>query len=193
VSELVEGPSVNGDRSTLKSKTSNNFDPKGLLGLRDQPISRRDLRDRRGERDPCRIPGSGPPVVRVLLDGTGLIAPITSILEPADARADQFVSAYHQRREEETGNDQVKRHMRGPGRVLRSRLPDLVLHEVWAYLLTHHAISSLITRAEAAADVDPDRVGFVRALNIRRRTAIFGAPHIRAPHLPGQAMRTLTL
>jgi len=83
--------------------------------------------------------------------------------------------------------------MRGSDRVLRSRLPDLVRQELWAYLLTHHAISSLITRAAVAADTDPDRVGFARALNICRRTAIFGTPHIRAPHLLGQAMQTLTL
>ena len=37
----------------------------------------------------------------------------------------------------ETANDQLKTHLRGPGRVLRSRLPDLVVQEIWAYLIVH--------------------------------------------------------
>jgi hypothetical protein len=60
-------------------------------------------------------------------DGTGeLIVLLTTILDPADARADELAAAYHQRWEQETGHDQLKTHLRGPGKVLRSRLPDLV-------------------------------------------------------------------
>ena len=33
-------------------------------------------------------------------------------------------------RQQETANDQLKTHLRGPGRVLRSRLPDLVHQEI---------------------------------------------------------------
>jgi hypothetical protein len=104
-------------------------------------------------------------------DSDELICLITSITDPAAARADELASAYHQRWEEETGNDQLKTHLRGPGRVLRSRLPDLVHQEIWAYLLTHHALAALISRAATAADIDPDRVSFARALNIVRRSS----------------------
>ena len=68
-------------------------------------------------------------------------------------------------------NDQLKTHLRGPGRVLRSRLPDLVHQEIWAYLIVHHAISALIAKASAAADLDPDRISFAKALRLIRRTA----------------------
>jgi len=71
----------------------------------------------------------------------------------------------------ETGNDQLKTHLRGPGRVLRSRLPDLVHQEIWAYLIVHHAISALTAKASAAADLDPDRISFTKALRLIRRTA----------------------
>ena len=37
----------------------------------------------------------------------------TTILDPADARADELAAAYHQRWEEETANDQLKTHLRG--------------------------------------------------------------------------------
>jgi hypothetical protein len=105
-------------------------------------------------------------------NGTGeLIVLLTTILNPAAARADELAAAYHQRWGEETGNDQLKTHLRGPGRVLRSRLPELVHQEIWAWLLVHHALSALITQAAQAADLDPDRISFTRALRITRRTA----------------------
>jgi hypothetical protein len=105
-------------------------------------------------------------------NGTGeLIVLLTNILDPAAARADELAAAYHQRWEEETGNDQLKTHLRGPGRILRSRLPELVHQEIWAFLLVHHALSALITQAAQAADLDPDRISFTRALRIARRTA----------------------
>jgi Insertion element 4 transposase N-terminal len=108
-------------------------------------------------------------------NGTGeLIVLLTSIIDPAvdnGARADELAAAYHQRWEEETANDQLKTHLRGPGRVLRSRLPDLVYQEIWAYLIVHHAISELTARASAAADLDPDSISFAKALRLIRRTA----------------------
>ena len=55
--------------------------------------------------------------------------------------------------------------------MLRSRLPDLVHQEIWAYLIVHHAISALTARASAAADLDPDRISFAQALRLIRRTA----------------------
>jgi hypothetical protein len=104
--------------------------------------------------------------------GTGeLIVVLTTILDPVNARADELASAYHQRWEEETGNDQLKTHLRGPGKILRSKLPELVHQEIWAWLLVHYALSDLITRAAEAADLDPDRVSFTRVLRIARRTA----------------------
>ncbi len=55
--------------------------------------------------------------------------------------------------------------------MLRSKLPDLVHQEIWAYLIVHHAISALIARASAAADIDPDRISFTKALRLIRRSA----------------------
>ncbi|MGH3539924.1 MAG: IS4 family transposase [Pseudonocardiaceae bacterium] len=105
-------------------------------------------------------------------NGTGeLIVLLTSILDPGQARADELAAGYHQRWEEETANDQLKTHLRGPGKVLRSRLPDLVHQEIWAYLIVHHAISALVAQASAAADLDPDSISFAKALRLIRRTA----------------------
>lgn len=105
-------------------------------------------------------------------NGTGeLIALITTIIDPGDARADELAGAYHDRWEEETANDQLKTHLRGPGRVLRSKLPDLAYQEIWAWLTVHYATAVLIARAAEAADIDPDRISFTRTLRLVRRTA----------------------
>ncbi len=105
-------------------------------------------------------------------NGSGeLIVLLSTILDPAAARADELAAGYHQRWEEETANDQLKTHLRGPGQILRSRLPELVHQEIWAWLLVQHALTALITQAAEAADLDPDRVSFTRVLRIARRTA----------------------
>jgi Insertion element 4 transposase N-terminal len=105
-------------------------------------------------------------------NGTGeLIVLLTTIVDPAAARADELAAAYHDRWEQETANDQLKTHLRGPGRVLRSRLPELVRQEIWAWLSVHYALAVLITRAAEAADIDPDRISFTRTLRLVRRTA----------------------
>jgi hypothetical protein len=100
-----------------------------------------------------------------------LIVLLSNILDPAQARADELAAAYHERWEEETGNDQLKTHLRGPGKILRSKLPELVHQEIWAWLLVHHALITLVTQAAEAAALDPDRVSFTRVLRITRRTA----------------------
>jgi hypothetical protein len=100
-----------------------------------------------------------------------VIVLLSTITDPADASAEELADVYHQRWEQETAHDQLKTHLRGPGRVLRSRLPDLVHQEIWAWLIVHHAICAVITRAAVAADVDPDRVSFVKTVRLVRRSA----------------------
>ena len=120
-------------------------------------------------------------------DGTGtgeLIVALTTITDPAAARADELAAASHQRWEEETGNDQLTTHPRGPGKVSRSRSPELVHQEIWAWLPLHHAISALITHAAQAADLDPDRVSFTRVPRITRHT---GPPTIHIHTLAPRA------
>ena len=103
-------------------------------------------------------------------DGKGeLIALITTITDLRAAPAPLLAEAYHERWEHETGNDQLKTHLRGPGKVLRSKSPDMIRQEIYGYLLTHHAISALICQAATEADIDPDRVKFTRTVRIIRR------------------------
>jgi hypothetical protein len=98
-----------------------------------------------------------------------LIALVTTILDLRQAPAPALAAAYHERWEHETGNAQLKTYLRGPGKILRSKSPDMVRQEIWGYLLTHYAISALICTAATAAGIDPDRVKFKRAVRIIRR------------------------
>ncbi len=98
-----------------------------------------------------------------------LFALITNIVDPWEAPAIPLAGVYQQRWEHKTGNSQLKTHLRGPGKVLRSRLPELVYQEIWGYLLAHFALSALICAAATAAGIDPDGVRFTRTLRTARR------------------------
>jgi hypothetical protein len=115
---------------------------------------------------------------------------ITTILDPAEATAEQLAHCYHERWEAETGFDQLKTHLRGPGKILRSRTPDLVRQEIWAYLLTHWALATLICTAATAAGIDPDRVKFLATLRIVRRSVTDRAAF---PPEPQEALWTHTV
>lgn len=65
-----------------------------------------------------------------------LIALITTIPDFPDAPAGVLAAAYHERWEHETGNQQLKTYLRGPGKILRSESPGMVKQEIWGYLLT---------------------------------------------------------
>jgi hypothetical protein len=103
-------------------------------------------------------------------NGSGeLVCLATTILDPAEATAAELAWTYHQRWEIESAFDEIKTHQRGPARVLRSKSPDMVRQEIWAMLLTHYAIRTLMCRAADEADVDPDHLSFVRAFRATRR------------------------
>ena len=94
----------------------------------------------------------------------------TTITDPADASAVDLAVAYAQRWEIEAVFDELKVHQRGARTVLRSKSPELVLQEVWGHLCCHYAIRTLMWEAADHAHVDPDRVSFVAALRIARRS-----------------------
>lgn len=97
---------------------------------------------------------------------------ITSVLDQADTPAVELAAAYHERWEYENLIDELKTHQRGSARVLRSRSPNMVLQEIWAFLLTHYGIRALMCRAGDEADVDPDRLSFMRSLRVIRRQVV---------------------
>jgi len=95
---------------------------------------------------------------------------ITTIVDHRQASAHDLAAAYTQRWEIESVLDELKTHQRGPRAVLRSQSPDLVLQEIWGHMCCHYAIRALMFDTAVAAGRDPDRVSFVAALRVSRRS-----------------------
>jgi hypothetical protein len=95
---------------------------------------------------------------------------ITTILDPEAAPAEELAAVYAQRWEFESALDELKTHQRGPRVVLRSKMPDGVIQELWGYLCVHYAIRWLMHTVAIDVDADPDRLSFTRTLRVARRT-----------------------
>lgn len=96
---------------------------------------------------------------------------ITTITDWQDALAPDLAAAYHQRWEFEIALDEIETHQIAHSRVLRSKSPEMVRQEIWGILLAHYAIRTLMVEAAHDADIDPDRLSFIRSLRVIRREA----------------------
>jgi hypothetical protein len=95
---------------------------------------------------------------------------MTTITDPDAAPASELAGLYTERWEIETAFAELKTHQRSPGLVLRSKMPDGVIQEVYGYLCVHYAIRWLMHSAATDYGHDPDRLSFTRSLRAARRT-----------------------
>jgi hypothetical protein len=93
---------------------------------------------------------------------------ITTLLNPRHAPAHEVACAYHERWEIEIVIDEIDTHQRLAARTLRSRTPVGVIQELYGLLLAHYAVRVLMHEAACQADLDPDRLSFVHALEVIR-------------------------
>ena len=93
---------------------------------------------------------------------------VTTLLDHEQAPARQLAELYHQRWEIELGYGELKTRLRGPEVVLRSRSPQLIRQEVFAFLVVYQALCCLRLRAAQAARTDPDRISFTVTLRLAR-------------------------
>lgn len=91
---------------------------------------------------------------------------VTSLLDPALAPALEIACAYHERWEIELVIDEIDTHQRLVGRPLRSLLPVGVIQELYGLLIAHYALRFLMHQAALEANVDPDRLSFVHAIEV---------------------------
>ena len=111
---------------------------------------------------------------------------VTTVLDAARAPAAELAALYHERWEMETAFDELKTHLRGAQRVLRSKTPELVEQEAWGFLLAHFAIRALMHEAALGAlprARDPDTLSLTHTLQVTRRTL----PHVAAIPPSGRA------
>ena len=92
---------------------------------------------------------------------------LTTLLDPALDPATTLIELYHVRWEEELAFDELKTHqMQRP--VLRSQTPAGVVQEMYALLIDHFVIRTLMAEAAQQAQVPPVRMSFVATLKILR-------------------------
>jgi hypothetical protein len=94
---------------------------------------------------------------------------ITTVLDPEDITAAEIAAAYHERWEYEIALKEIETQMLEPGSGLRSKTPELVRQELWGLLLAHYSIRAIMTEAAGSAGTDPDRLSFIRSINVVRR------------------------
>ena len=98
---------------------------------------------------------------------------ITTLLDPAQAPAEELAHLYTERWTEESSFDELKTHLRGSGRVLRSPLPDLVEQEWYGFLLAYYVVRVTIVEAARREGVAPRTLSFVRAVRVIKRRLAF--------------------
>jgi hypothetical protein len=109
---------------------------------------------------------------------------VTTIMDPKKAPAKELAALYPERWEIETAFDELKTHLRGRQTLLRSKTPDLVRQELYGLMMAHFAVRGLMHEAALEGEVDPDRLSFIHAVRVIRRTL----PHFAAlpPQKPSQ-------
>jgi hypothetical protein len=90
----------------------------------------------------------------------------TTLLDPDLYPAHDLCVLYHQRWEIELAIDEIKDHQRLSSQPLRSKLPVLVLQELYALLLAHYAVCALRLQAAETKGLDPDRVSFTESIRV---------------------------
>ena len=104
---------------------------------------------------------------------------LTTLLDPDAFPARQVAACYAERWQVETAFLHLKKTVRGTGRTLRGRSPELARQEAWALLLVHNMTAALAARAAHAAGTSLAAVSFTAVLALVRDHITAGAccPH----------------
>ena len=74
----------------------------------------------------------------------------------------------HQHRSAISARHGSLRQLRGAGFILRSRAPELVCQELFAFLTVYQALCALEAEAARQAGIDPDRISFTVTVRVAR-------------------------
>lgn len=92
----------------------------------------------------------------------------TTLLDHLRALAAELAVLYAQRWESEIVYSKFKTRMRGADMVLRSRSPEGVDQEIYAFLVLYQVLCKIQIAAAVRGDIDPDRISFTIALSAAR-------------------------
>jgi len=127
----------------------------------------------------------------VFEDGTEgeLVRLVSTILDAKEAPAEELCHVFIRRWESETGFDELKTHLRGPDRVLRSQLPELVEQELYGFLLAYAVVRLTMAESARLERCPPRELSFVHAVRVIRRRISFppGGEGDLPEDIPGNA------
>lgn len=94
---------------------------------------------------------------------------VTNWLDHEQAPALELAALYHRRWKVETVLDEVKTHLMDGRLTLRSKTPELVLQEFYAWLITHAAIRRMMFEAAGRTAQAPEDLSYVHAVRVIKR------------------------
>jgi len=103
-----------------------------------------------------RIPGAGEQVYRL----------VTTLLDPFVSPAREMAVLYHERWHVELVIDETRTHLRLSARTLRSLTPEGVIQEIYACLIAHSVIRTLMQIAAEPSQTSPTRISFTATIRI---------------------------
>jgi hypothetical protein len=100
---------------------------------------------------------------------------LTTVLDVELAPAKALIECSHERWEVEEAIDETRNQQRISQQRLRSRQPTLVVQEVFALLLAHHAVRRLMVQAAQTQHLDPDRISFTASIQVLGEAIVHSA------------------
>jgi hypothetical protein len=104
----------------------------------------------------ARIPGAGKQTYRL----------VTTLLDPFLYPARELAVLYHERWHVEVVIDESRTHLRLAARTLRSLTPEGVVQEIYALLLAHTVIRTLMLKAAEQAHIAPTQISFTETIRV---------------------------
>jgi hypothetical protein len=104
----------------------------------------------------ARIPGAGEQTYRL----------VTTLLDPFLYPSKEVAVLYHQRWHVEGVIDETRTHLRLSARTLRSLNPQGVVQEIYALVLAHTVIRTLMLEAAEQAQIAPNQISFTEAIRV---------------------------
>jgi hypothetical protein len=103
-----------------------------------------------------RIPGAGEQVYRL----------VTTLLDPFLYPGKELAVLYHERWQVEVVIDETRTHLRLSARTLRSLTPEGVVQEIYALLVAHVAVRTLMLQAASQAQILPTQISFTETIRV---------------------------
>jgi hypothetical protein len=112
-------------------------------------------------------------------NGDKIYRTITNMLDYKSSPAKELAALYHERREIRSFFEELKIGLKGSSAIIRSKVPDLVLQDIWGLIIIHFTERQLMAEAAWECGKVPDKSNPISAVHVIRSKL----PHVTSfPH-----------